>query len=77
MFDEELIKLACPICREVTDGSEPMLGHLMEEHEVSKRQAKFLVKKMIDWKQETLDPTLFPPEDGRYYKEKRFLNQYE
>jgi len=42
-----------------------MLNHLVEEHEISKRKATFLAKKMVEWKQGELDPTLFPPEDYR------------
>ncbi len=47
------------------DGFEPMLNHLVAEHEITKRKATFLAKKMVEWKQGELDPTLFPPVDYR------------
>ncbi|MCJ7522296.1 MAG: hypothetical protein MUP21_08800 [Dehalococcoidia bacterium] len=65
MPSEEVTKLTCPICREKMDGFEPMLNHLVTEHEISKRKATFLAKKMVEWKQGELDPTLFPPVDYR------------
>lgn len=59
---EESAKLTCPVCKVTIVGSDPMINHLKEEHDISSRQATFLTAKMIKWKQEKLDPTLFPPE---------------
>ena len=64
MSAEENVILTCPICRKDLHGFEPMRGHLIEEHELSTRQASFLANKMVDWKRGNLDPTLFPPEGG-------------
>ena len=68
---EEVTKLTCPVCRGDVAGFDPMLNHLMEVHGISGRQAKFLTKKMIEWKQEKLDPTLYPPAYDTYFRGSR------
>ena len=41
-----------------------MLEHLVAKHYLSKRQARFLTKKLVEWRQETLDPVPFTQADG-------------
>ena len=62
----EELKLVCPVCHAEIDDVEPMRKHLMEEHEITKRQAGFLVQKLQEWKEETLDPDLFPKTPERW-----------
>jgi len=57
---KEVPRLTCPVCRGDMAGFDLMLNHLMEVHGISNRQATFLTGKMIEWKQEKLDPTLYP-----------------
>lgn len=64
--EEEELKLHCPVCHAEIDEVELMREHLMKEHEISKRQAGFLVQKLQEWKQETLDPDLFPSAPKRW-----------
>jgi hypothetical protein len=40
-----------------------MIEHLVTEHDIGKRQAKFLTQKLIEWRQGGLDPILFPRAD--------------
>lgn len=62
----KVVQLNCPVCQAQIEGSETMREHLITEHEIGKRQAGFLVKKMVEWKQESLDPDLFPRTPGRW-----------
>ena len=57
---EEATKFTCPVCKANIVGSDPMLSHLVEVHRITNRQATILTAKMAEWKQEKLDPTLFP-----------------
>ena len=68
---EEVTKLTCPVCRGDLAGFNPMLSHLTEVHGISDRKAAFLTKKMIEWKQEKLDPTLYPPANDTYFRGSR------
>jgi len=54
-IEGETIKLSCPICHAKTTGSEPMLKHLAVKHQISKRQAKFLTQKLVEWRQGGID----------------------
>ena len=65
-MEEEELKLHCPVCHAEIDEVEPMREHLMKEHEISKRQAGFLVQKLQEWKEEALDPDLFPRPPQRW-----------
>jgi hypothetical protein len=64
--EEEEVKLHCPVCHAEIDEVELMLEHLMKEHEISKRQARFLVQKLQEWKEKALDPDLFPNAPQRW-----------
>ncbi len=55
--------LICPVCHAKKRTFDTMLDHLITEHGISKRQAKFLAKKLVEWKQGYLEPTLFPAAD--------------
>ncbi len=44
--------LRCPVCRAETAGSVPMLQHLVVQHEMSKRRARFLTAKLVEWKRD-------------------------
>lgn len=68
---EEATKLTCPVCRGDIVGFDLTLNHLMEVHGISNRQATLLTKKMVEWKQEKLDPTLFPPDYDTHFRGSR------
>ena len=53
------MQLRCPICKTTINDFDPMLEHLIKEHDISKHRAKFLTKKLVEWRHGTLDPTLF------------------
>ena len=57
------MQLNCPICQAKIDGFDPMIEHLVTEHGIGKRQAKFLTQKLVEWRQGGLDPILFPRAD--------------
>ena len=58
------MQLRCPICNAKISGFDHMLEHLVAKHYLSKRQARFLTKKLVEWRQETLDPVPFTQADG-------------
>jgi len=45
------MSLNCPICQVKISGFDPMLEHLITEHNVSTRQARFLTQKLVEWTQ--------------------------
>jgi hypothetical protein len=57
---EEATRFTCPVCKARIVGSNPLLSHLVEMHRITNRQATILTEKMAEWKQQRLDPTLFP-----------------
>ena len=57
--EEVTMQLRCPICGAKTRGSECMLQHLVAEHEVGKRQAKFLAHKLVEWRRQGSDFIIF------------------
>jgi len=56
------MNLNCPICHAKVGSFDPMLEHLITEHNVSKRQAKFLTQKLVEWKQEMREKLEWYPE---------------
>jgi hypothetical protein len=60
------VKLHCPVCHAEIAEVEAMLQHLIKEHEIGKRQARFLVQKLQEWKEEAIDPDLFPKPPQRW-----------
>ena len=66
LVEEDELKLVCPVCHAEIDEVEDMRKHLMEEHEITKRQAGFLLQKLQEWKEERMDPDLFPKAPGSW-----------
>ena len=66
LVEEDELKLVCPVCHAEIDEVEDMRKHLIEEHEITKRQAGFLIQKLQEWKEERLDPDLFPNAPQRW-----------
>jgi len=56
------MNLNCPICQVKVSGFDPMLEHLIAEHNVSKRQARFLTKKLVEWTQRMREKLEWYPE---------------
>jgi len=56
---EETVQLCCPLCKASADGSEPMIQHLVAQHEISKRQARFISHKLMEWRQRSSDIIMF------------------
>ena len=56
------MNLNCPICQVNASGSDPMLEHLITEHNVSKRRARFLTKKLVEWTQKMREKLEWHPE---------------
>ena len=52
------LTLHCPVCRTGIDGADPMVQHLVAEHSLGRRRARFLAGKLVSWKQGDLDPAL-------------------
>ena len=57
------MQLRCPVCRAKVSGFDPMLEHLVTEHDIRKRQAKFVTKKLVELRQGGLGPVHFPQAD--------------
>ena len=51
--EEEPVQLRCLICRGETRGNDAMRVHLVARHKISKRQAGFLARKIMEWKKES------------------------
>lgn len=57
------MQLSCPVCRAKVSSFDPMLEHLVKEHDITKRQAKILTKKLVELRQGGLNPVHFPQAD--------------
>ncbi len=57
--EEATMQLRCPICGAKTRGSKCMLQHLVAEHEVGKRQARFVSHKLVEWRRQGSDFIIF------------------
>lgn len=57
--EEETVQLCCPICHSGASGSEHMIQHLVAQHEISKRQARFFSHKLVEWRQRGSDIIMF------------------
>ena len=45
-----LVDLNCPICRLYLDGPDTIVEHLVTEHGISRREAGFFAKKVLEWR---------------------------
>jgi len=59
------MNLSCPMCEAKVSGFDPMLKHLITEHNVSKRQARFLTQKLVDWTQKMRETLEWYPEEQK------------
>lgn len=51
------LNLHCPICEGKLQTFESMLKHLVQKHAISKRQAKFFIMKLLEWRQRRVELT--------------------
>jgi hypothetical protein len=49
--------LHCPICGSKLQSFESMLKHLVRKHDISKRQARFFISKLLEWRQKRVELT--------------------
>lgn len=49
------LNLHCPICRCNLHTFESMLRHLVRKHNISKRQARFFIMKLLEWRQKRVE----------------------
>jgi len=52
-----VLNLHCPICQGKLHTFESMLRHLVRKHDISKRQARFFVMKLLEWRQRRVELT--------------------
>ena len=48
---EETIQLNCPICKDSIRGRDNIMQHLISQHGIGKRQARFFSQKLVEWRQ--------------------------
>ena len=56
------MNLNCPVCRVEISGFDRMHEHLVTEHDLGKRQAKFLTQKLVEWTQKMREKQEWYPE---------------
>jgi hypothetical protein len=45
-----VVDLTCPICRTYLDGQDTIVEHLLKNHEIGRRDARFFAKKVLEWR---------------------------